>query len=454
MQLPVDFIHGMKGLLGESDYSLFFEALQQEPPVSIRLNTKFTSAQVNKYQSVSWCKNGYYLPSRPLFTADPLFHAGAYYVQEASSMFIEQIIKQHVQHDVIALDLCAAPGGKSTHLASLLSTNSLLVSNEFIRSRANILAENCMKWGNGNMIITSNSSDEIAQLESFFDFILVDAPCSGEGMFRKDVNAINEWSLLNVEMCVTRQRHILKQAWQALAEDGFLVYSTCTFNEKENEENIKWLIHELGAEYIPIAMDNFPEITNTDVGYRFYPHKTKGEGLFMALVQKKSACNKQNIKLKTDKNKQNTADIEALNLYINDSSDWIIQQNNQQYRAILASKQQEIKWIEKHLYVLFSGIQLAEKKGNDFVPHEHLALSKQLNTNSFQVVDVDWITAIQFLKREALFLPDASKGYVLLQYNNVPLGWVKNIGNRCNNMYPSSWKVRMDISHFTNIQII
>jgi len=214
------------------------------------------------------------------------------------------------------------------------------------------------------------------------------------------------------------------------------------------------LIQELGAEYIPIAIDNFPEITNTDVGYRFYPHKTKGEGLFMALVQKKSACNKQNIKLKTDKNKQNTADIEALNLYINDSSDWIIQQNNQQYRAILASKQQEIKWIEKHLYVLFSGIQLAEKKGNDFVPHEHLALSKQLNTNSFQVVDVDWITAIQFLKREALFLPDASKGYVLLQYNNVPVGWVKNIGNRCNNMYPSSWKVRLDISHFTNSQII
>ncbi len=454
MQLPIDFIHGMKSLLGESEYQLFYESLQQEPPVSIRLNTKYISAQVKNYEPVKWCNKAFYLPSRPLFTADPLFHAGAYYVQEASSMFVEQIIKQHIQHDVIALDMCAAPGGKSTHLANLLSKNSLLVSNEYIRSRASILAENCKKWGNGNMLITSNSSDEIAQLEGFFDFILVDAPCSGEGMFRKDANAINEWSLQNVDMCVSRQRHILKQAWQALAEDGFLVYSTCTFNEKENEENIEWLMSELGAEYIPIAIDEFPEITPTKAGYRFYPHKTKGEGLFMALVQKKTSSVGKKIKQKSEKIKQNAADIETLSCYINDATDWIIHQNNQQYRAIVASKQEEIRWIEKHLHVLFSGIQLAEKKGNDFIPNEHLALSKQINTDFFQVVNVDWKTAIQFLKREALFLPDASKGFLLLQYNNVPLGWVKNIGNRCNNMYPNSWKVRMDISHFENNQII
>ena len=267
--------------------------MQADVPVSIRINEKKgTPAPVTDIPDnrVAWCDTGYYLPERLSFTFDPLFHAGAYYVQEASSMFLEQAVRSHVKTPVRCLDLCAAPGGKSTHLAACLPEGSLLVSNEVIRSRSHILAENIAKWGNPNCIVTNNDPKEIGCLTHFFDVIIADVPCSGEGMFRKDTDSTGEWSIANVELCAGRGRRIIHDVWNALKPGGLLIYSTCTYNTEEDEENIHYITEELGAEALPIPIKDEWQITgplkyNHPV-YRFFPHKTKGEGFFLAALRK------------------------------------------------------------------------------------------------------------------------------------------------------------------------
>ena len=233
MQLPEQFVERTQALLG-NEYTAFEQALGATTPTSIRVNSKKNFAPSN--EKVEWCDKAFYLPERPLFTADPLLHAGAYYVQEASSMFLSQAVLQHMQNAETVLDLCAAPGGKSTLLRQFLPTDCLLVSNEIVRSRAYVLAENLSKWGHENVFVSNNASEDFVALGAYFDAIVVDAPCSGEGMFRKDKTAIEEWSVANVEMCVKRQREILENIWQCLKPGGTMVYSTCTYNRAENEE--------------------------------------------------------------------------------------------------------------------------------------------------------------------------------------------------------------------------
>src|ERR1035437_5315934 len=265
MNLPEAFVINTKKLLGK-EYQEFEKALEENPPTSIRVNNKI--AYQPSYEQVAWCNSGYYLKERPLFTADPLFHAGAYYVQEASSMFLYQAVKQHFPEAQTVLDLCAAPGGKSTLLSQALKESSLLVSNEIVRSRAYILAENLIKWGNPNIVVTNNDPKDFGRLPGYFDAIVVDAPCSGEGMFRKDPGAIQEWSEYNVTLCAARQKEILSSVWDTLKTDGILVYSTCTFNREENEENVRWICEELGAGLLRIDLKGNPDITVTDYGYR------------------------------------------------------------------------------------------------------------------------------------------------------------------------------------------
>ena len=293
MALPIDFITRTRALLG-NEFDSFEAALQADVPVSIRINEKkgtpAPSTAGAPCERVAWCETGYYLPERLSFTFDPLFHAGAYYVQEASSMFLEQAIRSHVKTPVRCLDLCAAPGGKSTHLAACLPEGSLLVSNEVIRNRSHILAENIAKWGNPNCIVTNNDPEEIGHLTHFFDVIVADVPCSGEGMFRKDTDSTGEWSVANVELCAGRGRRIIHDVWNALKPGGLLIYSTCTYNMEEDEENIHYITEELGAETLPIPIKDEWQITgplkyNHPV-YRFFPHKTKGEGFFLAALRK------------------------------------------------------------------------------------------------------------------------------------------------------------------------
>ena len=314
--LPKEFEVVLREKLDDS-FTQFEKSLQQDSPVSIRNNPhkpfKLTG------EPIAWSKYGQYLPERPVFTLDPALHAGAYYVQEASSMLLEQAITQAVDitKPIRVLDLCAAPGGKSTHLLSLLHQESLLVSNEVIRSRASILSENIQKWGHQNVIVTNNDPEDFSRLEGLFDLIVVDAPCSGEGLFRKDPEAMNEWSLANVDLCCKRQRRILADMWPALKTNGVLVYSTCTYNEQENEENLEWLQKQQNVEAIQLSLDHAWGIETVQAGklegYRCYPHNVKGEGFFLSVIRKKDSLAELRLKSKKVLQAPSKKIIEQLN---------------------------------------------------------------------------------------------------------------------------------------------
>ena len=279
MQLPESFLKSLSSVLPEPEVNLFTDALRQDIPVSVRLNPNKVS-DLNFGARVPWCDLGFYLTERPKFIFDPDFHAGAYYVQEAGSMLLEQALKQHVNlsQSIKVLDLCASPGGKSTHVLSLISDESLLVSNEVIHSRIQALEQNLIRWGTSNFIITQNDPGAFSTFNDQFDVILVDAPCSGEGMFRKHAHAVSEWSEQNVIHCAARQNRILEDVWPALKEDGLLIYSTCTYNMQENENNL----HNFMANHEGVSLKlNLPQEWNVleskhdqVFGYRMMPHRT------------------------------------------------------------------------------------------------------------------------------------------------------------------------------------
>lgn len=444
MNLPADFIIRTKPLLGE-EWNAFVDALKADVPTSIRINRQKANVSTS-LTPVLWSRNGYYLETRPQFTFDPLFHAGCYYVQEASSMFIGQVMEQYISGDVKILDLCAAPGGKSTLLAGMMSADSLLVSNEVIRSRANILSENISKWGNPNVVVTNNDSAQIGKLGSFFDLIVVDAPCSGEGMFRKDEGAISEWSVDNVKLCSERQQRILADVWSALKPGGLLLYSTCTYNIEENEDNVQWMRDELGAEVLPIEIKEEWGISTSFVegvsAYHFFPHKTKGEGFFCALLRKSEEIDTGR-KQKGGKEKKSKQDLplEYKN-YIQRPEEFVFYEKNEKWYALPSVLSSDLMVLNSQLNILSEGVCLGEFKGKDFIPAQSLALSNFLNIDAFATYEVDWKTAITYLRKEALILDNQPKGYILLTYQGKPLGFVKNIGNRANNLYPQEWRIR------------
>ncbi len=444
--LPADFIHRTCNLLSD-EFVLLKDALSAEPPVSIRIN-KLKSVRLLPYDNVLWSELGYYLPSRPAFTFDPLFHAGAYYVQEASSMFLEQAIKSFVNEPAKVLDLCAAPGGKSTHLISTLPPDSLIVSNEVIRSRSQILSENITKWGNPHTIVTNNDPSEIGRLKNFFDVIVADVPCSGEGMFRKDPDSVNEWSVANVNLCSSRQKRIISDVWSALKEGGFLIYSTCTYNTEENEDNIHYMVETLGAEVLSLSVDpewqiGGPLKYNYPV-YRFFPHKVRGEGFFLAVLRKRERDRVVNAQ-KSKKEKKNIilpvpSDIKQW-LYKPDS--YIVERQGEIITAFPENHYDDYKYLSQNLKLLSWGINLGKLKGNTVIPAHALAMSIVLNKNMFTTIDIEWGEAIKYLKRETLLLPSLMpNGYILLTYKGQALGFVKNLGNRANNLYPHEWKIR------------
>lgn len=421
MRLPKEFEEYTRSLMGEELYSKLISGLAATPPVSIRLNPFKVAKdayledeeQLNGLQltPVPWAKDGYLLSERPSFTLDPLFHAGAYYVQEASSMFLDFIIRQLIKEPVTMLDLCAAPGGKTTCAMAALPEGSILYSNEPIRTRANILAENVMKFGHPDIIVTNNYAKDYAKAKKTFDVILTDVPCSGEGMFRKDPNAINEWSTSNVDSCWKIQRSIVEDIWQCLKPGGILIYSTCTFNAHEDEENVQWIIDNLGAD--PIALEGVKEewnITGALKGnlpvYRFIPGKTKGEGLFMAVMRKKG-------------------------------------EPTQGSTPTILKKERKISMKEKGLKVMTHGINPPTQKGKKTIPDISLALSINQKENDYPHVDVDRQTAINYLRREAITLPaDTPRGIVTITYKGLGLGFANNIGNRANNLYPQEWRIK------------
>ncbi len=448
MQFHPAFIRHITQTLGTDAVSLL-RALQTEPVTSVRLNEdklqgKGLDEMLDGASAIPWSSDGYYLTHRPQFTLDPLFHAGCYYVQEPASMFVEQVLEQYVNPYSVVLDMCAAPGGKSTLISEYLGNDGLLVSNEVVRQRVFILSENIQKWGCGNTIVTHNQASDFGRnTPNLFDAILVDAPCSGEGMFRKDLEAVRQWDENLVAQCVKRQRQILTDVWDALKPGGILIYSTCTFNEQENEQNALWAAENLGASVLPIQIDPTWGITDSGIGYHFYPHKVRSEGFYICVMQKDEAPYTP-FRIKADKKhgQQQIKGIDELRSWVQQPDMWTMHMEDRFINAYPSLYADIIEMLSNRLICISVGIGLAEVRGNHYSPQHGLAIAKDFNRESFPIIELNLEQALLYLRNEAMTLEDAPIGVILLTYQNIPIGFVKNIGNHCNNMYPNEWRIR------------
>lgn len=418
-RLPDGFILQMKEMLGERADSFLF-AMKQSPEVSVKINRRKYPADkipsgLPTEDAVSWCESGRYLSSRPLFTLNPLLHAGAFYVQDASSMIYETVIRKIIPmamdtgHPVAILDLCAAPGGKTTSIINGMPDSTFIVANEVVPSRAKILRENLIKWGYPDFIITSNKSEDLARVGFAFDIISVDAPCSGEGMMRKEETAVNQWSQNLISSCASLQKEILENALKMLKPGGFLIYSTCTFNQIENEDQIEWLVKEKGLVPLDLGLtEDFKIPGGIDTQYpcyRFMPHLTRGEGLFLSVLRKETDIEEKQVSIPLLKNR-----------------------------------------LREYANIICDGIPQTVIKGKLNLPAPEAPLSIDFNAGDYPVLELTEKEAISYLRHEAMTLPsDMQKGYIVVSYENLPLGFLKNIGNRANNLYPPEWKIRMNI---------
>lgn len=444
--LPKQFEESIRQQLGR-EYPKFISSLSDQPPVSLRRHP-IKGGQTSRDQPVPWSQYGEYLSDRPTFTLDPLFHAGCYYVQEASSMFLEQALRQAVDLDqsLNVLDLCAAPGGKSTHILSLLNRKSLLVSNETIRSRATILSENIQKWGYPNCIVSSNDPADFRKLGAFFDVVVVDAPCSGEGLFRKDNAAMVEWSPGSVQLCASRQKRIVSDVWDAIRGGGILIYCTCTYNPDENEKNLEWVSSEHGVESIRLTIDplwGIEEVNASGIwGYRFYPHRVKGEGFFLSVLRKADQ-KRGDLKWKGAVGAPLKHVQDRLSSWLRSDTEVTYFQFNELVFYAPSAKAKEMELLLQSLKIIYAGTNMGAIKHNKIIPDHALALSVDLQRDSFPVIEVDERTALSYLRRESIDLPSAPVGFAILTFANVPIGWVNVLSNRVNNMYPTDWRIRM-----------
>jgi 16S rRNA C967 or C1407 C5-methylase (RsmB/RsmF family)/NOL1/NOP2/fmu family ribosome biogenesis protein len=446
--LPEEFIHRLKGQI-HIDSEALLKSLVAPSPVSIRINTGKWQKRPSDYEPVPWCNNGFYLRNRPSYTLDPLFHSGCYYPQEASGMFLEQVIRQtsNLSGKLKVLDLCAAPGGKSTHLSNLIGPESLLVSNEAIRARASILAETITKWGCGNTLVTQNDPSAFGRLSGYFDIIVIDAPCSGEGMFRTEV-ALKEWSVGNTIHCAERQKRILMDVWPALKENGILVYSTCTFNPGENEENIKWFIDKNEAECIRMDLADFSGITEIDLkgifGYGFYPDKIKGEGFFISAIRKTDKQkniyfrNQKRTELQPEKN-----DTVVAERWTHFPKERIFKWGDELFAS--PCRMDEYLHLYHNLKVVRTGTKLFSVKNKKQLPSHELALSIMLRKGVFYENEVNLAGSLAFMRRDNFNLPNAEAGWNLVTYKGINIGFVNNLGNRVNNYFPVEWRIRMNL---------
>jgi 16S rRNA C967 or C1407 C5-methylase (RsmB/RsmF family)/NOL1/NOP2/fmu family ribosome biogenesis protein len=453
-QLPDAFLEQRQMDLG-AELNLFLAALQEKSPVSIRFNTfkKQSTPQniENLDKKVLYTEGGYYLAERPVFTLDPAFHAGAYYVQEASSMFIAEALAQVVdfQQDIKALDLCAAPGGKTTLLASLLSENSVLLANEVIKSRVEVLKENVGKWGNANVYVSNHDSEDFTGLNGFFDVVVIDAPCSGEGLFRKDEKAIAEWSTDAVQTCAARQKRILTNAVKLLKPNGILLYSTCTYNDFENSDNVEWLVQKFDYQEVKLTLNPDWGIAEKKHGYQFYPHKTVGEGFYCCVLKRTIKgdfkVEKPDIAKPFSAIKLPKKQIDSVSKWLKNPEkfDYFIKPNGQIF-IVLKTHFEAISQIDKALKRKSTGLEIGEFKGQDFIPSHDLALSIEINPNS-EGVALSKNEALHYLKKENIDLENAPQGWVLAQYEGLNLGWMKVMKNRINNYLPKDFRIRMDL---------
>jgi NOL1/NOP2/sun family putative RNA methylase len=447
IQLPDSFVSQMQSILGD-EYALFEASLKTTSPTSIRYNP-FKNVDRLAGKLVPWAENAVYLAERPDFSQDPFWHSGAYYVQEAGSMFTAHLVEQllpRLENPVI-LDLCAAPGGKSTHLASILHNKGLLVSNEVVRARLNILQENLIKWGLPNCVITNNDPANFARTPNFFDIVVVDAPCSGEGLFRKQADAVDEWSEKQVEFCSSRQRRILEDIWPSIRPGGFFVYSTCTYNQKENEDNVRWITEHYDTAAVHFQVDPKWNVTvetnNLFSSFRFYPHKTSTEGFFITVLQKQEE-DYRNPNLHTKYpyfSRLTREESPRLKSWHLDANVQLMKQPNGIINLLPTQFYAEIEVLAQKLKVVYCGTEMCEIKGKNANPLQSFGNSVLLNKEEFSVAEVDIENALLYLAKSD-FEVDCPIGHNLISYQNIPLGWIKNMPNRINNYFPQEWRLR------------
>ncbi len=451
MNLPVELIDSLKNIPGFSETGFSAAHNDMAVPVSVRFNPgKLVpeNADLVHAEKLPWAAGAYYLQERPNFALDPHWHAGGYYVQEASSMFVAhafKIIRQQSAGPLKVLDLCAAPGGKSTLLLNLLEESDLLVSNEVIVARNAILRENLVKWGKANALVTQNDAREIGKvMTGFFDIVLVDAPCSGSGLFRKDPAALEQWSMELVTHCSLRQERILQDIWPALKQDGFLVYSTCSFSPQENEERVEALLKDKSA----IAVGLKPasdwgireEVKKGIYSYRFFPDKVNGEGFFLSVLQKKEGCKTQFI----NHGRQQRIPRDIENIWKAGQfahHGWLPYVYEEKVYAMPAQVLDAFLHYQKPLRIRKAGIELGENIHGKLQPAHDWAMSLH-PPEDMPRLNLDLQNARKFLRKEVFEISFETKGWNLLTYREVPIGLAKHIGNRWNNYYPVAWRLR------------
>lgn len=462
--MPKGFAEKITAELGQDIAKRLLEALSLAPSVGLRLNKRKaipTDAPDGELRPkaplypgmsrVGWCDSGYYLEERPKFTLNPLLHAGAFYVQDPSSMVYERIVGNLVgSQPVLAADLCAAPGGKTTAIINALPEGSALLANEFIATRAAILKENLTKWGYPGVVATNTDTSRLSAMGEMFGIVAVDAPCSGEGMMRKEEAARSQWSEGLIKQCASLQREIVRNAAEMVAPGGYLIYSTCTFNTDEDEDNAAWIAEELGLLPVDTGMAGsdgiMPEAKGKVPCLRFMPGFTRGEGLFVAVFRKpEAASGSAHFKMpkKTKGNKKDKMEKGILER----AKSWIeidveVRPHEDRLLALTETTARLLDAIPKGVRIVSAGVEIGDIKGKDLVPAHALAMSTAFS-RVFPEVELPESEALRYLSREAITLPaDTALGYVTLTFRGMPLGFAKNIGNRCNSLYPNEWRVR------------
>jgi NOL1/NOP2/sun family putative RNA methylase len=448
MQLPQALLTSLESVNG-FDKDAFLKVHESgEQVTSIRINPFKSISQypnISISNKVPWTQNGYYLSERPSFTFDPLFHAGCYYVQEASSMFLEQALKQTVDlsKSLKVLDLCAAPGGKSTHIQSLISKESLLVSNEVIKSRNNILKDNIIKWGCENVLVTNNDPKDFARLENYFDVIVVDAPCSGSGLFRKETDAIDHWSENNVQLCSQRQQRILADVLPALKKDGVLIYSTCSYSKEEDEDIVNWLNEELGINNEELIIDTSWGITKSESSLRFWPDKVKGEGFFLAVFKKTGGEDQSNERSSKRMTEISKKEIEFVKQLCTVNDDTVFVNGFGGVYAVNKNLAEDVNLLHSKLRVSYFGVKVGELMRDKLIPAHALAMAPLL-PGTVPRIHLSYDKAIRYLQRKDIIVENTTKGWQVVCFENHPLGWVNVLPNRVNNYYPKELRILKD----------
>lgn len=459
------------------DAEALLRSLETPPEVSLRINSRkrVSEALYEGMTPVEWCSDGYYLSERPAFTQNPLLHAGVFYVQDASSMIYQWLMEDICRRlgdrgGLCVLDMCAAPGGKTTASLNALPDGAVVIANEFSRQRARILQENLVKYGYPGVAVTNADAQAFGDMEELFDIVTIDAPCSGEGMMRKESVARTQWSESLVASCAALQREIVKAGVRALRPGGYMLYSTCTFNLSEDEEIVKSLIEEEGMEPVAISLPDGWKIPHgckiphgialdgderiSEASLRFMPHITKGEGLFVAMLRKpgndtmSDLClaqsgGKRNAKGKKGAKQKEMVNTDSCKGWISDSDDYEFVEQGGRIMAVPSRLNALVKRLPEKVSLMSAGVEVAKPKGRDLVPSHPLALSTALARETFPTAELEEAQALGYLSREAIVLPpDTPKGFVIVTYKGYPLGFVKNLGNRANNLYPEDYRIR------------